>query len=169
MQARILSSIVFIAFLAVAGILLLSRFSVPGFDFKLLVVQSGSMEPAIKQGSLIFVSPSSLYREGDIITFRRTGSTFDIPVTHRITAVEVISGEYAYVVKGDANKYEDSEKVLITEVIGKVAFSVPYLGILVDKAKTPLGFAFLVVFPALLIVSGELKKIYVEIKKGKNE
>ena len=159
MLTRILSGTVILIFILIVGVLLLSKFSVPGIDFKILVVQSGSMEPAIKTGSVVFVSPSDLYLKGDIITFRRESSQREIPITHRIVEVENINGEIAYAVKGDANKYIDTEQVLNSEVVGKVNFTTPYAGSLINAAKTPLGIIFLIIFPALLIVSEEIMKI----------
>lgn len=169
MWTKLLSGAVVVIFLAIAGLLLLSRFSVPGLNFQVLVVQSGSMEPAIKTGSVVFVTPNNLYVEGDIITFRRGLSRLEVPITHRIAAVEVIEGELVYTVKGDANEYADTEKVLAGEVLGKVKFHIPYLGILIDSAKTPLGFVGLIILPALLIIGDEVRKIWHEIKRRKEQ
>lgn len=165
MWSKVLSGIVIVIFIIVAGTLLLSRFSIPGVDFLILSVQSGSMEPAIKTGSVVIVAPSELYTEEDIITFSRSKSSLNAPVTHRVVAVEVIGGEYVYTVKGDANEYADTEKVLKKEVLGKVMFSVPYLGWLIDTVKTPLGFTVLIIIPAVIIIGDEVKKIISEIKK----
>jgi len=44
--------------------------------------------------------------------------------------------------------------------------SIPYLGYAVDAAKKPLGFALIIIVPAVLIIFGEVKKIVEEIKKN---
>jgi len=45
-----------------------SRLPLAG-NIQFLVVQSGSMQPALKQGSIITIKPANSYQAGDIITF----------------------------------------------------------------------------------------------------
>ena len=51
-----------------------------------------------------------------------------------------------------------------SELIGKVALVIPYLGYLPHFAKSPLGFIILIVIPGVLIIIGEVWNI-VRIKK----
>jgi len=51
----------------VAGLSAMSVLGIPQ-GLRTFVVQSGSMEPAIKTGSLVFVKPQSDYQVSDIIT-----------------------------------------------------------------------------------------------------
>ena len=73
---------------------------------KILVVLSGSMEPALPAGSLLFVKPlTSPYAVGDVISF-------NLPkvkqfVTHRIVSVQKQESAWVYQTKGDANKEND--------------------------------------------------------------
>lgn len=164
---KIISTIAVILFIAVAALLLLSTLSLPGINFRPLVVQSGSMEPAIKTGAVVFVSPSDVYKENDIITFQRVESALDAPVTHRITEVKVVDGEYLFTTKGDANNAEDMQEVKESEVLGKVRFNIPYLGWVLDFARKPLGFAVFIIFPAVLVIIDESRKIFRELKKRK--
>ncbi|MFA4999137.1 MAG: signal peptidase I [Parcubacteria group bacterium] len=168
MLKKVISTIVIVVFLAVAGLVLLSSLQVPGIP-KALVVQTGSMEPAIKTGSVVFVNPADVYKEGDIITFKREGSVLDAPVTHRIVGVKAQAGEYVFTTKGDANNAEDMSEVRQNEVIGKVIFNVPYLGWILDFAKKPLGFAVFIGIPAVIVITDETRKIIKEIKKKKSE
>ncbi len=150
---------VIIVFVLVAGVLILSSFSFSGMDLRVLVVQSGSMEPAIKTGSIVFVFPDNTYSAGDIITFSRERSSHGVPITHRIIKENTVYGQTAYTVQGDANRYPDAEKVFESEVIGKVRAGIPYIGFLINKARTPFGLMLLVLLPAIIIVSDEFKKI----------
>ena len=147
-----------IAFTIAASVLPISG------NFELLVVQSGSMEPAIKTGGLVVVKPAAEYNVGDIITFG-TGTRKATVITHRIYEKEVDNGRISYVTKGDANDSSDSNKVLKEDVIGKVLFSVPFFGYVVDFAKTPMGFAFIIGVPAAIIIGDEIRKIFVETKR----
>lgn len=128
-----------------------------------MTVISGSMEPTLKIGSVVVVSPAESYQVGDIVTFRTGGERIP-PTTHRIEDVKVEEGELIYITKGDANPIEDIEETKEGDIMGKALFSIPYLGYLVNFLKTPIGFLLLVGLPALLIIFGEVGKIYKEVK-----
>ena len=154
-------SIIFILLIIIILIVLASLTSVG--DYQLKVVQSGSMEPAIKTGSLVVVSPAQEYEKGDIITFSLGPG--EGPTTHRIDDVKIIEGELAYTTKGDANKSADLDDVFKEDIVGKVWFSVPYAGYLIDFAKSPLGFAFLLAIPAGVIIYDQVQKIIKKTRK----
>ncbi|MBI2009735.1 MAG: signal peptidase I [Candidatus Chisholmbacteria bacterium] len=158
--------VVLFAVMAAGGALFVAGhlgYSVP---IKPYVVMSGSMEPAIPLGSVVFVKPKPFgYAQGDIITFI-TGK--DLPVTHRVNdlAQDGEDQEILYQTKGDANKSVDQGLVHKDDIIGAVTLSVPYVGYAVDFAKKPQGFIFLVIVPATIIIYEELKNLGREIKRG---
>lgn len=137
-------------------------------NYEVLIVQSGSMEPALQTGSVIVIKAAESYSAGDIITFggERPSS---IPTTHRIVSDQVLEGELAYITKGDANDTEDQTAIRISSVRGKVLFSIPYLGYLLDFARQPLGFALLIGVPAALIVFEEVSSIWAATHSRKPE
>lgn len=98
------------------------------------IVVSGSMEPAIRTGSVTWVNTrisTEELREGEILAFWGNQGGM---VLHRI--VEVRSE--GFVTKGDANDVPDSAIVLKEQVRGKAVFSLPWLGYLLpDKGKVP--------------------------------
>ena len=133
-------------------------------DKQFFVVMSGSMEPSIKTGSMVLVDKSYKdFKENDVITFNtpRTKKT----VTHRITTIKeenIESSEVKQTVmstKGDANTAFDPWVLLEEHIVGKVKFSIPYIGYLVNFSKTPKGFILIVVVPGLLIVFDEIMSI----------
>lgn len=148
--------------LAFALLFLGTRVDFLGYQVK--VVQSGSMEPAIGVGSIVVVAPSPAYRLGEVITFN-VGTRRSVPVTHRIVEVKQEGTRTAYLTKGDANEEADSNAVAARDVIGKVALTIPYVGYLIDFARTPLGYGLLVGLPALLIILDEFADIIFEIHK----
>ena len=87
-------------------------------------VVSGSMEPTLPVGSVIYVEavdPQSA-NTGDIIAFYNNGTV----VTHR-----VVENHYFYdeiVTKGDANDKEDINPVKYNQFIGRVKYHFPFLG-----------------------------------------
>ncbi|WP_445321689.1 signal peptidase I SipW [Oceanobacillus sp. HCA-5259] len=114
-------------------------------------VLSGSMEPGIKTGSIIFVKTggdTTRFQEGDIVTFL---TEEEVLVTHRIE--EVGSEGQTYITKGDANDGVDREPVLAENIIGEyTGVTVPYAGYVVSFANTKEGAALLLILPGLLLM-----------------
>lgn len=163
---KIIYYIFFGAIALIAVLLIISILPITG-NFKVMAVLSGSMEPAIKTGSVIAIKPSDNYKIGDIITFGEMSKT-KTPTTHRIYDIRVQEGEPVYVTKGDANNAPDAKEIIGKEIIGKVLFNVPYVGYAVDTAKKPWGFALIIIVPAAVIIIDEVKKIIREIRKRKS-
>lgn len=124
------------------------------------VVRSDSMSPAIGAGSVIFVSstPPADLQVDDVITFRRAESSSR--VTHRIVDVDRSGGELRFETKGDANEEADSAIVRSNEVMGQVAFSIPFLGYLLTFAQSPIGIILLLVVPGSLLAANEVWVLY---------
>jgi signal peptidase len=121
------------------------------------VVLSGSMEPAISPGDTVVVEsiPAEAIAIGDVITFRTAGS--EIPVTHRVVDVtEGSEGQRAFVTRGDANEDPDQQPVTADRVIGRVAFTVPYVGYVIQFVNSPTGFVALVLVPIGLLLLNEI-------------
>lgn len=155
--------LIFICLIVISLLAMLSEFGIPKQN-QILVVQSGSMEPAIKTGSIVIVQPNNNYSKGDIITFKKIiavdANTRRLQlITHRIWDVKKVKEGITYITKGDANKSPDMESINKDYVIGKVAFSVPYIGYPVGFAKTQNGFILLIVIPATIIIYSELVNI----------
>ncbi len=114
--------------LIVLVILLCSTLVLPGFfGYHMYHVLSGSMEPELPVGSLIYVcggAPEDAEPD-DVIAFY--GSLEDSGIiTHRVVKNNVVSGTFR--TKGDANAEEDPLPVPYENYIGSVAFHVPCMG-----------------------------------------
>lgn len=84
-------------------------------------VLSGSMEPSISTGGIVFTDTSDRQPvAGDVITYQLNGTM----VTHRV----IRQDEGGYITKGDANQEEDASPVLPSQIVGTVCFSLPILG-----------------------------------------
>lgn len=113
--------------LIVLVIALCSLLVLPGiFSFQMFHVISGSMEPAVPVGSLIYVhecEPEDM-EEKDIIAY------YGMPdggiITHRVVKNNVVSGTFT--TKGDANDGEDPMPIPYDNFIGRVSLVVPYMG-----------------------------------------
>jgi signal peptidase len=155
---------IFGTFIAIIGVLLVvSSLPVTG-NYKVMVVQSGSMEPAIKTGGIVLVKPIAEYKVGDVISFLN-GKNRKQSITHRIAEIKEDKGRQVYVTKGDANEERDPEEILKRSITGKVLFTVPYLGYAINAAKKPFGFIAIIAIPAFIIIFDEAKKIKNEVTK----
>ncbi len=127
------------------------------FGIQIYNVVSGSMEPSLPVGSIVYVDqvePESL-AEGEIIAFNNNGMT----VTHRV--VENNLNDHEIVTKGDANASEDPTPVKYGSVIGVVQLHLPFLGGFFEfftslKGKIYL-MGILVACFILMMVGGSLK------------
>jgi len=125
------------------------------------VVLTGSMQPSIPQGSILFSQKTPFYNKGDVISFEKGTNT----VTHRIVDVRVENNALSYQTKGDANNTIDKELVSSKDILGKSIFFVPYVGQLVLFLKTFQGYALLIIFPTVFFIVFELNSIRKEIMK----
>lgn len=164
---RVLSIIIniILGFFIVLGLVI--AFSMIPFknNFKILSVMSGSMEPAIKTGNLVFIKPSAAYDQGEIISFHpNDAKTEKEIVTHRIDSVENSINHKFYITKGDANNAPDPQRISEDKIVGKYIFRVPLLGYLFGFIKTIPGLVLIIIIPATIIIYEESKKIKSEIK-----
>ena len=151
-----------VAIVVVVGtILLLPVVPIEG-NIETKVVLSGSMEPAVHVGSVIVLRPQSEYYENDIVTFGDDTAN-KIPTTHRIVESRIQSDTTYFVTKGDSNDDPDPREITERDIKGKVLFSIPLLGYLIDFAKRPIGFALLIIVPGAIIVLDEVRKIAREV------
>lgn len=156
--------LLFVALLTIGLGVVLSRIDTPS-KMRVFTVQSGSMEPAIKTGSLVFTLPKDEYKKGDIVTYRRGGDT--TTVTHRIISesTDPDIGITTYITQGDANDAPDVQPVFKQNIVGRVVLNVPFIGYPIAFAQTQLGFMLMVVVPATLIIYTELMSIKSEALK----
>lgn len=155
------------ALVAVAVFVVVSAFPIEG-NIQIKIVESGSMQPTIKTGSIVLIKPAAIYAAGDIITFNsnfRDERGALVPITHRVEEVKNDNGVFSYVTKGDVNEEADTDAVPARKVIGKVLFSAPYVGYAIDTAKKPYGFLALILLPALILIGEQAQNIWREIKK----
>lgn len=120
-------------------------------------VVSGSMEPEIPVGSVIYAEPvePETVEEGDVIAFRAEASV----VAHRVVRNRIGEGEF--ITKGDANEEKDMNPVEYTDLIGRVSFHCPVVGGLLEVYTSTIGKAYAVCFAAcgamLNMLAGRLR------------
>jgi signal peptidase len=157
-------AVLLIPLLLLTSMLLISGNSLP-IPYRLFAVESGSMEPTIMKGDVIFVSPQESYKEGDVIAFNAPFGQSVKVITHRIVASE--NSGTLFTTKGDFNRADDLDKVDKEDIVGKYSFRIPLIGYPIQFVKTGLGVILLIVVPGLLIILDQIKKIRDELHKRK--
>lgn len=91
---------------------------------KPFVVTSGSMDPAVTTGSIIYAVRQKEYKIGDIIAFSDDKEN----ISHRIVGMTIINGEKYFSTKGDANSQVDEDLITQNNIYGKVTTHIPFIG-----------------------------------------
>ncbi len=153
---HIVTGILVVVFIVFAAFVLLNKFSggEPSiFGYQLKTVLSGSMEPAIKTGSIIAVKPGgdmTRFKEGDIITFMDEERRL---VTHRIIEVVQSGDQTMYRTKGDNNNAPDQNLVMSGNVVAEyTGFTIPYLGYISEFVQSKNGILVTVILPGVLLL-----------------
>lgn len=137
---------------------------VPDFlGYKPFIVLSGSMEPSIMTGDMVFVKetdPDSL-KVGDVIAYKSGRAV----VTHRIVEVKSENGETRYVTQGDANNAADQSLVKPADVEGIYQRRVAGAGNLAMFMQTTTGMILFVVCPLVLFVLWDVIRRQLESRK----
>lgn len=160
MIRRVANVVALLALLIVVAALLANAFpAAVGADYS-FTVQSGSMEPAIPTGSVVFVKdvPAERIDEGDVITF--ADAKGQPTTTHRVVEKHQADDSIRFQTKGDNNEDPDPEPVYRSEIVGVVTFSIPLFGYLTAFASTKVGWMLFVVAPVTLLITSELWELY---------
>lgn len=111
----------------------------------IVVVLSGSMEPAFQRGDILFLwNRQSRVAVGDIVVYEVKGQS--IPIVHRVLREHHNAGKQLLLTKGDNNHDDDlllyarkqSYLNLETDLVGTVKGYIPFLGyvtILISENK----------------------------------
>ena len=135
----------------------------PFFGWRTEVVISGSMEPAISTGSVVIVRPviPDTIRKGDVIMYYSPDKTS--LTTHRVFNV-ASEPSLQFITKGDANNNSDVIPITPGQIVGIVAFTIPYLGLLAQFIKTPFGFTLFLLIPAVILIGREMLDLWREME-----
>lgn len=160
-----LMCVIFIPIIVINLILIAGSYmhpeEMPGvLGIKPAVVLSGSMEPAIRTGDLIFIHSvdTSDLKEGDVICYLTSGKA----VTHRIVGItEGSDGQPRYVTQGDANNAEDRLAVTKDQVQGIwKGGRIGRMGDFILFMQTTTGMIICIICPLLLFIIWDAAQRY---------
>jgi signal peptidase len=132
----------------------------------IVIVVSGSMEPSIREGDLLFVmgvNPEDIKngtvedKNGDVIVFDARGlwvGAPEEPIVHRVVDKYLIGDTWYFRTKGDANSLLDRAPVPESCIIGVVIGGIPYIGwVKILLTESGLLIPLLVIVSTLLVIS----------------
>jgi signal peptidase len=122
---------------------------------------SGSMEPVISPGDVVMdeqIAPWEA-KVGDIVTFRDPQEESKL-LTHRVVSIRDQGSTLRFVTQGDANNTQEHWQVPATGQIGRVMYTVPWVGHVAVFARTKLGWMLMIGIPLLLIAFEEMFRIW---------
>ncbi|MHA1369009.1 MAG: signal peptidase I [Promethearchaeota archaeon] len=135
-------------------------------DIPIVVVTSGSMEPQIHKGDILFikhvngadiVAGDHVNHTGDVIVYDTHGVwpiPIDDPVVHRVIDKKYENGKYWFKTQGDANILPDEGWIPEENVYGKVVATIPYIGyVKLFLDETRLTIPLIILFGGLLTLS----------------
>ncbi|MBQ7239834.1 MAG: signal peptidase I [Bacilli bacterium] len=120
-----------IRFIIVMIIIIMVSLNSGIFRYWICVVASGSMEPTIKIGDVIYIDKSykkniDKIEEQDIIVFKINGKIY----CHRVIQKKVNNDQVLLVTKGDREGQSvDKWTISKSELVGKVDFRIKYIGL----------------------------------------
>jgi signal peptidase I len=107
----------------------------PQAPLHVYAIATGSMTPTYPRGTLVFIEPvpdPAAISVGEVIAYNAPYLSTLGPVVHRVIAIHRDpNGTYTFTTKGDANPTPDPRPVLFKQVVGRLVWSVPLLGLLV--------------------------------------
>ena len=116
--------------------------------FGMTVVLSGSMEPELSVDDLLIVAPADTYEVGDVVVFQNQRTA----IVHRIVS---INGD-EIITRGDANTSDD-EPITKANIKGRVVCAIPFVGLIINLIKTPVG-TILLIGLAVWLLESSFKK-----------
>jgi len=148
-------------------------------DYPILAVASGSMEPVLYAGDLIFVEGIQNFADihvasedadppGDILVYQGAN---DLIVHRAIDKKENADGSIIFIIHGDANLDGVNERVDEDRIVGRyTGFKVPWLGnIALFFADFEVKVAFIALWIILLIIIELAPLVMKRIKRGDDE
>ncbi len=168
---KVLSWIVLIFLILLATILIYYVVSSKIYEAKgkkyeplisLYTIISPSMEPNINVYDVVLtkrVKPEEI-KEGDVITFISSSTLGEgLTITHRVKSVIKTEGDIKFRTQGDNNPIPDSALVTSNNLLGKVVFTIPFLGYIQFMLQSKSGWLFFLLIPAIIVVIYDVVKV----------
>jgi len=119
------------------------------------VVSSGSMIPTLNIGDVIVVRDGRSFegvQVGDIIVFHEPSSK-DKVIVHRVIQIQEEGKIRTLRTQGDNNPSPDRWQVLERDYLGRVIFTIPYVGRITGWLQPPLNYLIIVIILVAIFIT----------------
>ena len=140
---KLASRIIYIVLLVLVLFVLTALMIPQLFGVKVKAVVSGSMEPEIPVGSIVYVVPTQQVVVGDVVTYK---TKTDVYVTHKVIYAE----DGVLQTQGTANDVADAP-ITADSILGKVRLHIPLLGYVVLFVSSGAGKLIALIAVAALV------------------
>lgn len=147
--------------LCLVVMLLVALLVAPLLGYRILLIKSGSMAPALGVGDLVIdvgVHPTQV-RPGQVVSFQDRALDSQL-VTHRVVSVHRSGDEVNFVTEGDANRVTEHWSVPVNGSIGRAVVSDPGIGRLLRLVSVPVARVLAVAVTALCLASLGIGRIW---------
>ena len=133
-NVRVLKNLIAVV-TAITALLGLSALILTFFGYRPFILKTQSMEPMYRQGSLCWVDTRASLESleiGDALVYRSPANSL---VLHRLVDIQESdsSTSIAAVMRGDANDLTQNVELSHINYIGREAFTIPNLGLIVEQ------------------------------------
>jgi len=136
------------------------------------IVTSGSMNPSIPEGSVVYETEPNIEQlgEGDVIIFQSNNPEMtEDTVVHRIIDTRIANYTKEFKTQGDSNPNPDPGWTSAYNVVGQKAFSIPYLGTIIQISNTPWFVIALVGMPATILLKNQISNLLKELEQKEKQ
>ena len=140
------------------------------FGYRIYVISTGSMEPALHVGDVIlaksFHNGDSL-TPGEILTYEGAGETQGMLITHRLVSVTGEAGSRTLILRGDANSLDDAP-VAETRLVSRTVCRLRLFGAVFGLMQSSFGMPILILILLVFIVI-EILNFSKAVRPGKSD
>lgn len=151
---RLVRGLALTIMLGLSAAVLLGVAAMHHYGDRVLGVQTGSMEPAVRVGDGLVVRKTvfSKLAVGDIVSYQSAfgGST----ISHRIISID--ARQQQLVTKGDSNAQADGGAIKASQIVGRAEAILPYAGSIGNVLRNRIALIFLVFLPAIVLIVYEI-------------
>lgn len=135
-------------------------------NYRAMVVVSGSMEPVIKTGSLMYykkISEEDVYEKISVDTIITYKSSDKVTVTHQVVFVDEEND--TIITQSIISGSTTDNPIKANQVLGIYAFSIPLLGFVINFFKNPFVLIGIIIIIVLILLCNLLFKFVKDYRK----
>jgi signal peptidase len=127
-------------------------------DFSYVIIKGESMRPTLEPGDFAILRRADNYSINDIVAYIE-------PYYNQVIIHRIVGKGISFILKGDNRDQVDPWTVTSDMILGRLIFSVPYIGFVFDYLKAPLRLAIAITVIFLISSLPDIISLYREEQK----